>query len=129
MCFLISFLVVGFMQFFYDLSSLGNFYSFSVDIIVLLFLVGSCTFCMCTLCSLSTLIFLFLSTDENSNIDFGAIHVFLLLLLLLLLLLRFFLWFLHAVTQKWLIICSIFFLIADGYDCAKNCIQVSVGIL
>ena len=34
MCFLISFLV-GFMQFFYDLSSLGNFYSFSVDIIVL----------------------------------------------------------------------------------------------
>ena len=34
MCFLISFL--GFMQFFfYDLSSLGNFYSFSVDIIVL----------------------------------------------------------------------------------------------
>ena len=38
---------------FYDLSSLGNFYSFSVDIIVLLFLVGSCTFCMYTLCSLS----------------------------------------------------------------------------
>ena len=34
MCFLISFLV-GFMQFFYDLSSLGNFYSFRVDIIVL----------------------------------------------------------------------------------------------
>ena len=34
MCFLIS-LSVGFMQFFYDLSSLGNFYSFSVDIIVL----------------------------------------------------------------------------------------------
>ena len=31
---LISFLV-GFMQFFYDLSSLGNFYSFSVDKIVL----------------------------------------------------------------------------------------------
>ena len=29
---------------FYDLSSLGNFYSFSVDIIVLLFLVSSCTF-------------------------------------------------------------------------------------
>ena len=29
---------------FYDLSSLGNFYSFSVDIIVLLFFVGSCTF-------------------------------------------------------------------------------------
>ena len=40
------------MQFFYDLSSLGNFYSFSVDIIVLLFLVGSCTFCVYTLCSL-----------------------------------------------------------------------------
>ena len=37
---------------FYDLSSLGNFYSFSVDIIVLLFLVGSCTFCVYTLCSL-----------------------------------------------------------------------------
>ena len=36
---------------FYDLSSLGNFYSFSVDIIVLLFLVGSCTFCMYTLCT------------------------------------------------------------------------------
>ena len=52
MCFLISFLV-GFMQFFYDLRSLGNFYSFSVDIIVLLFLVGSSTFCVYTLCSLS----------------------------------------------------------------------------
>ena len=63
------------MQFFYDLSSLGNFYSFSVDIIVLLFLVGSCTFCMYTLCSLSIffLIFLSLSADENSNIDIGAI--------------------------------------------------------
>ena len=36
---------------FYDLSSLGNFYSFSVDIIVLLFLVASCTFCMHTLCT------------------------------------------------------------------------------
>ena len=37
MCFLISFLV-NFMQSFYDLSSLiGNFYSFSVDIIVLTF--------------------------------------------------------------------------------------------
>ena len=43
---------------FYDLSSLGNFYSFSVDIIVLLFLVGSCTFCMYTLCSLSVFCFL-----------------------------------------------------------------------
>ena len=52
MRFLNSFLV-GFMQFFYDLSSLGNFYSSSVDIIVLLFLVGLCTFCMYTLCSLS----------------------------------------------------------------------------
>ena len=41
------------MQFLMDLSSLGNFYSFSVDIIVLLFLVGSCTFCMYTLCGLS----------------------------------------------------------------------------
>ena len=41
------------MQFFYDLRSLGNFYSFSVDIIVLLFLVGSSTFCVYTLCSLS----------------------------------------------------------------------------
>ena len=40
------------MQFFYDLSSLGNFYSFSVDTIVLLFLVGSCTFCVYTLYSL-----------------------------------------------------------------------------
>ena len=64
---------------FYDLSSLGNFYSFSVDIIVLLFLVGSCTFCMYTLCTcyyyyyfilfFIFLIFLFLSADENSNID------------------------------------------------------------
>ena len=70
---------------FYDLSSLGNFYSFSVDIIVLLFLVGSCTFCMYTLCTyyyyyyyyfilfFIFLIFLFLSADENSNIDIGAI--------------------------------------------------------
>ena len=52
-------------------------YSFSVNIIVLLFLVGSCTFCMYTLCSLVRifffLIFLFLSADENSNIDMGAI--------------------------------------------------------
>ena len=40
------------MQFFYNLSSLGKFYSLSVDIIiVLLFLVGSCTFCMYTLCT------------------------------------------------------------------------------
>ena len=63
------------MQFFYDLSSLGNFYSFSVDVIVLLFLVGSCTFCMYALCSLSIFlkIFLFLSADENNNIDIGAI--------------------------------------------------------
>ena len=44
---------------FYDLSSLGNFYSFSVDIIVLLFLVGSCTFCMYTLCSLSIFFLIF----------------------------------------------------------------------
>ena len=70
---------------FYDLSSLGNFYSFSVDIIVLLFLVGSCTFCMYTLSTyyyyyyyyyyyfiFIFLIFLFLSADENSNTDIGA---------------------------------------------------------
>ena len=36
MCFLISFLL-GFMQFFNDLSSLRNFYSFSVDIVWTLF--------------------------------------------------------------------------------------------
>ena len=63
---------------FYDLSSLGNFYSFSVDIIALLFLVGSCTFCMYTLCTyyyvhFILFLFLFLSADENSNIDIGAI--------------------------------------------------------
>ena len=72
---------------FYDLSSLGNFYSFSVDIIVLLFLVGSSTFGMYTLCTyyycyyFIFLISLFLSADENSNIDIGAILVLLLLLL------------------------------------------------
>ena len=43
--------MIGFMQFFYNLSSLGNFYSFSVDIIVWLFLVGSYTFCRYTLCT------------------------------------------------------------------------------
>ena len=48
------------MQFFYDLSSLGNFYSFSVDIIVLLFLVGSCTFCMYTLCTYYYYYFIFI---------------------------------------------------------------------
>ena len=48
------------MQFFYDLSSLGNFYSFSVDIIVLLFLVGSCTFCMYTLCTYYYFYFIFI---------------------------------------------------------------------
>ena len=37
----------------FSLRSLGNFYSFSVDIIVLFFLVGSCTFGMYTLCSVS----------------------------------------------------------------------------
>ena len=60
---------------FYDLSSLGSFYGFSVDIIVLLFLVGPCTFCMYTLCGLSIffLIFLLLSAVENTNIDIGAI--------------------------------------------------------
>ena len=45
---------------FYDLSSLGNFYSFSVDIIVLLFLVGSCTFFMYTLSSVSIFLFIFI---------------------------------------------------------------------
>ena len=65
---------------FYDLSSLGNFCSFSVDIIVLLFLAGSCTFYMYTLCTYYYyyhyyyfILFLFLSADENSNIDIGAI--------------------------------------------------------
>ena len=72
---------------FYDLSSLGNFYSFGVDIIVLLFLVGLCTFCMYILCAYYYYyyyyyfyfilflfsIILFLSADENSNIDIGAI--------------------------------------------------------
>ena len=49
------------MQFFYDLSSLCNFYSFSVDIlIVLLFLVGSCTFCMYTLCTYYYFHFIFI---------------------------------------------------------------------
>ena len=45
---------IGFMQLFYDLSSLGNFYSFSVDIIVL---TPFCRFMrfmhVCTLCSLN----------------------------------------------------------------------------
>ena len=53
---------------FYDLSSLGNFYIFSVDKIVLT-LFG-------TLCSRGNFffeIFFFLSADENSNIDIGAI--------------------------------------------------------
>ena len=66
---------------FYDLSSLGNFYSFGVDTIVLLFLVGSCAFCMYILCTyyyyyyyyFYFILFLFLSADENSNIDIGAI--------------------------------------------------------
>ena len=74
------------MQFFYDLSSIGNFYSLVLTKLFSLLLVGSCTFCMYTLCSLSVfcfcfLIFLFLSADENSNIDFGALQVLLLLLL------------------------------------------------
>ena len=76
MCFLISFLV-GFtiMQCFYDLSSLGNFYSLVLTKLFSLLFVGSCTFCMYTLCSLSVffLIFLFLSADDNSNINIGAI--------------------------------------------------------
>ena len=67
----------------YDLSSLGNFSSFIVDIIVLFFFGGSCTFCMYTLYSLSIFcvfcfcfffkIFLFLRADETSDIDIGAI--------------------------------------------------------
>ena len=81
MSFLISFLV-GFMQFFYDLSSLGNLYSFSVDIIVLT-LFGRFMHFMQSWYFLEIL--LFLSADENSNIDIGAIYVLLLLLLLLLL--------------------------------------------
>lgn len=41
---------------------------------------------------------------------------------------RFFLSFLHAVTQKWHIFNTmlVFFLIADSYDCVENCIQVSL---
>ena len=63
------------MQFFYDSSSLGNFYSLVLTKLFSLLLVGSCTFCMYTLCSLSILLKIFLSlrADENSNIDIGAI--------------------------------------------------------
>ena len=69
MYFLISFLV-GFMQFFYDLSSLGNFYSFSVDIIVLTGFGRFMHFVyLCLEFFLFFEIFLFLSADENSNIQ------------------------------------------------------------
>ena len=64
MCFLISFLV-GFMQFFNDLSSLRSFYSFSVDIVWTLF--GRFMHFVYFMQSL------FLSADENSNIDIGTI--------------------------------------------------------
>ena len=71
---------------FYDLSSLGNFYSFSVDKIVLTLLVGSCTLCVYTLCSRGNSffeIFLFLSADENSNIDIGSIKVFIVVIIII----------------------------------------------
>ena len=71
---LFNLVLVGFMQFFYDLSNLGNFYSVHI-IFFKLFLVGSCTLCMYTLCSLSIFfnifIFNYISADENSNIDIG----------------------------------------------------------
>ena len=59
MCFLISFLV-GFIMmqfFFYDLSSLGSFYSLVLTKLFSLLLVGLCTFCMYTLCSRSVFCF------------------------------------------------------------------------
>ena len=60
------------MQFFYDLSNLGNFYSFSVYIIFLkLFLVVSCTLSIVYFMQYLFIYFLFLSVDENSNIDIG----------------------------------------------------------
>ena len=54
------------MQFFYDLSSLGNFYNFSTETIVLT-LFGRFMHFVYFMQSL------FLSADENSNIDIGAI--------------------------------------------------------
>ena len=57
------------MQFFYDLSSLGNFYSFSVDIIVLT-LFGRFMHLMHLYFMQSE--YFFLSADENSNIDIGT---------------------------------------------------------
>ena len=57
---------------FYDLSSLGNFYSFSVDLIVLTLFGRFMHFTHeCFIFFFE--IFLFLSADENSNIDIGAI--------------------------------------------------------
>ena len=64
MCFLISFLV-GLIQFFYDLSSPANFYSFSVDIIALT-LFGRFTHFM-------HVYFMQSWYFENSNVDIGAI--------------------------------------------------------
>ena len=65
------------MQCFYDLSSLGNFYSLVLTKLFSLLLVGSCIFA-CILYAVLVflffvLIFLFLSADENNNIDIGAI--------------------------------------------------------
>ena len=62
---------------FYDLTSLGNFYSLVLTKLFLLLLVGSCIFA-CILYAVLVflffvLIFLFLSADENNNIDIGAI--------------------------------------------------------
>ena len=57
---------------FYDLSSLGNFYSFSVDKIVLS-LFGRFMHFMQVYFMQSRELSLFLSPDENSNIDIGAI--------------------------------------------------------
>ena len=76
MCFLISFLV-GFVQFFYDLSSLGNFNSFSVDIIALIpfgrFIHFMYAYFMQSKYFYLFIfeIFIFLSADGNSNIDIG----------------------------------------------------------
>ena len=43
--------------FFYDLSSLGSFYSLVLTKLFSLLLVGLCTFCMYTLCSRSVFCF------------------------------------------------------------------------
>ena len=61
---------------FYDLSSLGNFYNFSVDIIVLTLFSRFMHFVSILYAVLVIFlkIFLFQSADENSNIDIGAIY-------------------------------------------------------